>query len=333
MRNAEKTIRNAQCVMRNEIPNSLVPTSLVPSPSSIRIGTRASRLALWQAQFVADSLKKIFPNLEVELVKIHTTGDKILDAPLAKIGGKGLFTKELEIQMAAGKIDAAVHSLKDVPTELPTGFKISAITARQQPFDAFVSNRFATFNQLPTGSIVGTSSLRRAAQILSLRPDLTIKNLRGNVETRLAKLDAGDFDAIILAAAGLERLGHASRINELMTQLIPAAGQGALAIETRSDDEEIFSIMQRLNDESTCAAISIEREFLSEVGGSCQIPVGVFAQIIGGQVTVQALIASTDGKRVVKDSITAPQRQHIGTELARRLLENGGREILTTINA
>ena len=299
----------------------------------IKIGTRASRLALWQAEFVAAELRKFFPALEVELVHVHTTGDKILDAPLAKIGGKGLFTKELEFQLAAGAIDLAVHSLKDVPNALPEGFKLAAITRRAQPFDAFVSNHFPTFARLPIGSVVGTSSLRRAAQVLSLRPDLVIKNLRGNVETRLRKLDAGDFDAIILAAAGLERLGYSSRINELLTEIIPAAGQGALAIETRADDDETFSLVQKLNDTATSAAVAIEREFLAEVGGSCQIPVGVFAAIDGGQVHVRALIASTDGQHVVRASEVASLGEiDLGKKIAARLLKAGGRGILNAIS-
>ena len=256
-----------------------------------------------------------------------------MDAPLAKIGGKGLFTKELELQLAAGAIDLAVHSLKDVPTELPEGFQIAAITKRAQPFDAFISNKFSTFKALPKNSIVGTSSLRRAAQILSLRPDLQIKNLRGNVETRLRKLDAGEFDAIILAAAGLERLGYSSRIGEILTEIIPAAGQGALAIETRADDKEIFSYVQKLNDANTCAAVKVEREFLTEVGGSCQIPVGVFAEIDGGQLNVRALIASIDGRKIIRDSETAPPNQiGLGKKLAARLLKNGGRDILNAIS-
>ena len=297
---------------------------------SLKIGTRASRLALWQAEFVAARLKEFFPTLAIEPVKVHTTGDKILDAPLAKIGGKGLFTKELELQLAAGAIDLAVHSLKDVPTELPDGLRIAAITKRAQPFDAFVSNRFPTFDALPTGASVGTSSLRRAAQVLSKRADLRIKNLRGNVETRLRKLDAGDFDAIILAAAGLERLGFASRIGALMTELIPAAGQGALAIETRAEDAETARLVQRLNDAETCAAVTVEREFLTEVGGSCQIPVGVFASVDGGQMTVRALIASADGQRVVKAEESAPlaELDGLGKKIAARLLNSGGREIL-----
>ena len=299
----------------------------------VKIGTRASRLALWQAKFVATELKKFFPALEVEFVKIHTTGDKILDTPLAKIGGKGLFTKEIEIQMARGEIDAAVHSLKDVPTELPADFRIAAITRREQPFDAFVSNKFSSFAELPFGAVIGTSSLRRAAQILALRPDLTIKNLRGNVETRLRKLDAGEFDAIILAAAGLERLGYSARIGELLTAIIPAAGQGALAIEIRDGDEKISRIMQWLNDAETCAAIEVEREFLREVGGSCQIPVGVFASIVGGNLSVRAVIASPDGKNIVTDSKTAPlEKIHgLGKNFAHHLLERGGKKILDAL--
>ncbi len=299
----------------------------------IRIGTRASRLALWQAEFVAAELKKFFPALEVELIKVSTTGDKILDAPLAKIGGKGLFTKELESQLASGSIDLAVHSLKDVPTELPKNFQIAAITKRAQPFDAFVSNNFQTFASLPENAIVGTSSLRRAAQILSLRPDLQIKNLRGNVETRLKKLDAGDFDAIILAAAGLERLGYSSRIAELLTEIIPAAGQGALAIETRADDKKILPYVQRLNDIETCAAIEVEREFLTEVGGSCQIPVGVFATLDDKQIKVRAIISSVDGKKFVREVEVAPLENiyGLGKKLAARLLNNGGKEILHDI--
>ena len=297
----------------------------------IKIGTRASKLALWQAEFVATELKKFFPELKIELIKIKTTGDKILDAPLAKIGGKGLFTKELELQLASGAIDLAVHSLKDVPTELPESFRIAAITRRTQPFDAFVSNKFPTFDALPKNSVVGTSSLRRAAQILALRPDLQVKNLRGNVETRLKKLDAGEFDAIILAAAGLERLGCSSRIGELLTELIPAAGQGALAIETRADDNETFQLVQKLNDAETCAAVTVEREFLREVGGSCQIPVGVFAQVDGGQMIVRALIASTGGEKVVSEKWEVRREQDLGKKIAAQLLNSGGREILNKL--
>lgn len=301
----------------------------------IKIGTRASRLALWQAEFVASELKKIFPALEVELIHVHTTGDKILDAPLAKIGGKGLFTKELELQLARGEIDLAVHSLKDVPTDLPAGFKIAAVTRREQPFDAFVSEKFSAFDELPEGSIVGTSSLRRSAQLLKLRPDLRIKNLRGNVDTRLKKLDAGEFDAIILAATGLERLGYAARIRQLLTKIIPAAGQGALAIEVRSNDAEVAKLVRPLNDEETFSATAVEREFLREVGGSCQVPVGVFAKIDGGRLTVRALISSLDGKKFVAETLEVPVSEidGLGKILARTLLDDGGREILAEMQA
>ncbi|MBR4383896.1 MAG: hydroxymethylbilane synthase [Selenomonadaceae bacterium] len=301
----------------------------------IKIGTRSSRLALWQAEFVATRLKKFFPALEVELVHVHTTGDKILDAPLAKIGGKGLFTKELELQLARGEIDLAVHSLKDVPTDLPEGFQIAAITRRAQPFDAFVSGKFSSFAELPNGAIVGTSSLRRAAQLLNLRPDLQIKNLRGNVETRLKKLDAGEFDAIILAAAGLERLGHSARIRELLPEIIPAAGQGALAIEIRTGDEKISELVGVLNDAETFSATSVEREFLREVGGSCQIPVGVFAQVENNRLNVRALISSIDGQRVVKNSVTVPltEIEGLGKTLAIKLLAAGGKKILDELQA
>ena len=286
----------------------------------IRIGTRASRLALWQANFVAQKLSENFP---VELVKIQTTGDKILDAPLTKIGGKGLFTKEIENALAAGKIDLAVHSLKDVPSELPAGFEIAAITQRENPFDAFVSNKFNSLAEIPSGGVIGTSSLRRAAQILNLRPDLKIENLRGNVDTRLKKLDAGNFDAVILAAAGLERLGYGSRIREILTEIIPAAGQGALAIEIRAGDEKIRAAVKVLHDEKTSAAVKIERDFLRKIGGGCQIPVGVFAEV-GEKISVRSVIASVDGKKILRDSAENID----GETFAEKMLAAGGQKIL-----
>ena len=297
----------------------------------IKIGTRGSKLALWQAEFVAEKLRE--KNFEVELIKIQTTGDKILDAPLAKIGGKGLFTKEIENQLAEKKIDLAVHSLKDVPTELPKKFKIAAITRREKPFDAFVSEKFSSLETLPKNSVVGTSSLRRAAQILKLRPDLQIKNLRGNVETRLKKLSAGDFDAIILAQAGLERLGYQSEIKQILTEIIPAAGQGALAIEIRDGDEEIFSAIKFLNDAETSTAIKIERDFLQEVGGSCQIPVGIFAEVAEEKISARAIISSLDGKNFVEDFQTASIKnlETFGKNFAKNLLDKGGRKILAEI--
>lgn len=291
---------------------------------NIKIGTRASKLALWQSEFVAAEMQKNFPALKIELVKIQTTGDKILDSPLSKIGGKGLFTKEIENALAENKIDLAVHSLKDVPNELPANFKIAAITKRAQPFDAFVSNKFSKIEDLPNGAIIGTSSLRRAAQILNLYPHLKIENLRGNVDTRLKKLDAGNFDAIILAAAGLERLGYGGRINQILTEIIPAAGQGALAVEIRKDDFEVAEIVKILNDEKTFAAAKLERDFLKVIGGSCQIPVGIFAEVQENKITARAVVASIDGKNIIRD--TAENID--GATFAEKILNNGGREIL-----
>lgn len=293
----------------------------------IKIGTRASKLALWQSEFIAAELQKKYPALKIELVKIQTTGDKILDSPLAKIGGKGLFTKEIENALAENKIDMAVHSLKDVPNELPANFKIAAITKRAQPFDAFVSNNFSKIEELPKGAVVGTSSLRRAAQILNLYPNLKIENLRGNVDTRLKKLDAGNFDAIILAAAGLERLGYSGRIKQILTEIIPAAGQGALAIEIRADNIEVEDAVKFLNDEKTFQATKIERDFLKVIGGSCQIPVGIFAEVDENKISARAVVASIDGKKIIRD--TAENID--GATFAEKILNNGGREILREI--
>ncbi len=287
----------------------------------IKIGTRASRLALWQANFVAQKLSENFP---VEIVKIQTTGDKILDAPLAKIGGKGLFTKEIEVALAVGKIDLAVHSLKDVPSELPAGFEIAAVTQRENPFDAFVSNKFSSLEEIPSGGVVGTSSLRRAAQILNLRPDLKIENLRGNVDTRLKKLDAGNFDAVILAAAGLERLGYGARIRKILTEIIPAAGQGALAVEIRAGDSEIRDAVQILHDGKTFAAVKFERDFLKKIGGGCQIPVGVFAEADAEKISARAVIASADGKKILRDSTETLD----GESFAEKMLAAGGQKIM-----
>ena len=296
----------------------------------IRIGTRASKLALWQAEFVASEIKKGHLNLEVELIKIQTTGDKILDSPLAKIGGKGLFTKEIENALTENEIDLAVHSLKDVPNELPPNFKIAAVTKRANPFDAFLSNKFSAIEKMPKGAVIGTSSLRRSAQILSFFPNLKVENLRGNVDTRLKKLDAGNFDAIILAAAGLERLGYGERINQILTEIIPAAGQGALAVEIRADDFETAEIVKFLNDEQTFQSTKIERDFLKVIGGSCQIPVGIFADILEDKIYARAVIASIDGKKIVKDFSIAPLEkiETFGKDLAEKILNSGGLEIL-----
>ena len=298
----------------------------------IVIGTRSSKLALWQADYVADCLQKKYPRLRVEKKLMTTKGDKILDAPLAKIGGKGLFTKELEMAMLAGEIDLAVHSLKDMPTEVPEGLVISAVTKRLDAGDALVSGKFQSLRELPLGAKVGTSSLRRKAQLLHVRPDLEIRDLRGNVNTRLKKLDEEDFDAIVLAVAGLKRLSFAHRITEILPKdiLLPAVGQGALAIEAREDDGSVREMIAFLNDEGTVNCARAERAFLAKVEGGCQVPVGVYATANGEELCVEAVIASLDGKRLYRDAMhgSCKDAKEIGTALAEKLLEAGGREIL-----
>ena len=276
---------------------------------TITIGTRASKLALWQANYVAEAIKKEHPSCCVELRELTTKGDRILDAPLAKIGGKGLFTKELEQAMLDDAVDLAVHSLKDMPTEVPDGLVIGAITTRLDPGDAFVSAHYAAVEDLPVGARVGTSSLRRRAQLLAVRPDLTICDLRGNVNTRLAKLDAGEFDAIVL-------------------------GQGALAIECRAGDAAILSAIEFLRDAGMTTAAQAERAFLRRVEGGCQIPVGVYAEVdANGQISIDAMIASVDGQRICRSNAhgAGEQAEALGTALAEELLDAGGREILKEI--
>ncbi len=302
---------------------------------SVIIGTRGSKLALWQANYIADCLRAHYRELTVTLKQITTTGDKILDVPLAKIGGKGLFTKELENEMLAETIDLAVHSLKDMPTDLPEGLTLAAITKRVAAGDAVVSNHFASLKDLPQGARVGTSSLRRKAQLLAYRPDLQISDLRGNVDTRLKKLDDGEFDAIVLAAAGLKRLGWENRITEILEPEIclPAVGQGALAIETRAKDEEMLALLAFLNDEPTRVATTAERAFLRTVEGGCQVPVGVHGTIANGTLQVEALIASLDGKTVVRDTVRGAccDAEKLGVQLAEHLLARGGREIMVSV--
>lgn len=305
------------------------------SSGTITIGTRASKLALWQAEYIAAEIEK-HHGCRVELRKMTTKGDRILDAPLAKIGGKGLFTKELEQAMLAGEIDLAVHSLKDMPTEVPEGLVIGAITQRLDAGDAFVSVHYRSMEDLPQGARVGTSSLRRRAQLLAVRPDLTILDLRGNVNTRLAKLDAGEFDAIVLAAAGLKRLGLGERIRTILPRamILPAVGQGALAIECRADDGRIQEMIDFLRDTEMTVAATAERAFLRRVEGGCQIPVGVYAEVGEGNVLhVEAMIASIDGMRVCRSrSMGMPaEAEKIGIALAEELLDVGGREILKEI--
>ena len=296
------------------------------------IGTRSSRLALWQAGYIARRLREKHPSLIVEEKRMTTKGDRILDAPLAKIGGKGLFTKELETAMLAGEIDIAVHSLKDMPTEVPEGLVITAITERYDPGDAVVSPRYQTLAALPPGARVGTSSLRRRAQLLAARPDLTLFDLRGNVNTRLEKLDAGEYDAVILAVAGLKRLGFGDRITEVLPRALclPAVGQGALAIEARRGDHEVRKLVDFLRDEAMTDCAAAERAFLETVEGGCQVPVGVYAAVDGDQLSVEAVIASLDGRQRFRDTRTGPRREakELGRELANVLLDAGGIEIL-----
>ncbi len=299
---------------------------------TIVIGTRSSKLALWQADYVEAKLRERYPELPVVQKRMTTKGDRVLDAPLAKIGGKGLFTKELEQAMLAGEIDLAVHSLKDMPTELPEGLVLAAVTERFDPGDAVVSPRYQTLANLPQGAKVGTSSLRRRAQLLAKRPDLEIVSLRGNVNTRLKKLEEENFDAIILAVAGLKRLGFHDRITEVLPREIclPAVGQGALAIEARADDEATLSLIAFLDDAATRAAARAERAFLARVEGGCQVPVGVYAEAADEALEMEAVIASIDGERLYrkKKAGSALDAEKIGRALAEELLAMGGKEIL-----
>ncbi len=303
--------------------------------ANLIIGTRQSLLALWQSNHIASLLRRQYPDCQVTLKKIVTKGDRILDVPLAQIGGKGLFTKEIETELLDGTIDLAVHSLKDMPTVLPEGLCLTAITTRANVGDAFVSNKYASFSQLPQGAVLGTSSLRRKAQLLAVRPDLRIVDLRGNVDTRLRKLDEGQMDAIILAAAGLERLGHADRIKEIIppSVCLPAVGQGALAIECRSDNQEVREMLAFLNDLPTRQATDAERAFLGLIEGGCQVPIGVHAEVNAGTVAIEAVIASLDGSTVLRSNIAGPAADaaELGRQLGHRMLTEGGEQILADI--
>lgn len=301
----------------------------------IRIGTRQSALAVWQAKHVGELLQRIYPKLQVELVHFDTKGDRILEKPLAAIGGKGLFTAELETAMHERTIDIAVHSLKDMPTDLPEGLVLGAITKREDPCDALVSPTYKTLDKLPQGAIVGTSSLRRQAQLLHMRPDLQIQTLRGNVQTRLRKLEEDHLDAIILASAGLKRLGLADRMTQRLTpeEMIPAVGQGALAVECRSDDEEMLGILQHIHDEKTYYAVEGERSFLRQLQGGCQVPIGVHGTVVDNQLTLKAIIASLDGKTVYEGELSGPcaKATLLGKHLAMALYNEGGKDIIDAL--
>ncbi|OZB86425.1 MAG: hydroxymethylbilane synthase, partial [Thiotrichales bacterium 12-47-6] len=291
------------------------------------IATRKSPLAMWQAEFVKTQLMQQHPQLAIELVGMSTQGDVLLDVPLAKIGGKGLFIKELEEQMLAGNAQLAVHSMKDLPAVLPEGFAIGAVMARHNPLDAFVSNTYASLDELPQGAIVGTSSLRRKSQLLAVRPDLQLHDLRGNIHTRMRKLDEGQYDAIILAAAGLERMGLPERIRSIIAAevCLPAVAQGALAIEVLANDSSTQGFVDCLNDESTLACVRAERAMNAALEGGCQVPIGSYAIWQGEQVWLRGLVASLDGKTIIRGERkgSAADAQAMGEDLAQELLANG----------
>ena len=301
----------------------------------IRIATRKSPLALWQAEYVAAELERRFPEISAELVKMVTRGDKILDAPLAKIGGKGLFVKELEQGMLEGTADIAVHSMKDVPVEFPEGLHLAAILKREDPTDAFVANHYASLDDLPADARIGTSSLRRQCQIKERFPQAEILSLRGNVNTRLAKLDAGDYDAIILASAGLIRLGMADRIKQPLDTAIslPAIGQGAIGIECRSGDAEINRILSALHDTETGICVTAERAMNRRLNGGCQVPIAGFAEIKGGELFMRGLVGNPDGSVLYRSERAGSleQAEAIGQLIAEDLLTQGADAILQAL--
>ncbi|HKK04663.1 MAG TPA: hydroxymethylbilane synthase [Gammaproteobacteria bacterium] len=307
------------------------------SQQTLRIATRKSPLALWQAEFVAARLRELHPDLAVELVKMSTQGDKILDTPLAKVGGKGLFVKELEQGLLDGTADIAVHSMKDVPVEFPDGLHLPVICPREDPRDAFVSNTIETFEALPPGARVGTSSLRRQCQLRALRPDLTILDLRGNVGTRLDKLDRGDYDAIILAAAGLKRLGLSERVREHLAPdvCLPAIGQGAVGIECRRNDPRVNGLLDPLNDRTTAIRVRAERAMNTRLHGGCQVPIAGYAEIEHGVILLKGLVGRPDGTEVVRGVISGrpEDADELGTVLAEDLLSRGAGTILEEVYA
>ncbi len=301
----------------------------------VRIATRKSALALWQAEFVKAELERFHPHVEVELVTMTTKGDIILDTPLAKVGGKGLFVKELEQAMLEGRADIAVHSMKDVPVDFPVGLELHTICEREDPRDAFVSNQYQDIDSLPAGAVVGTSSLRRQCQLKARRPDLDIRDLRGNVNTRLAKLDDGQYDAIILAAAGLIRLEMNDRIRSFISaeESLPANGQGAVGIECRSDDDVIKALLAPLEHNETRIRVDAERAMNRRLQGGCQVPIGAYAIVENEQVYLRGLVGSLDGQQILRAESSAPiaQAQQLGVALAEDLLSQGADEILAKV--
>jgi hydroxymethylbilane synthase len=300
----------------------------------IRIGTRGSALAVWQAEWVRSQLLALYPDHEVELVRIKTTGDKITDVPLAQVGGKGLFVKEIETALLEGRVDLAVHSMKDMPAEIPPGLCIGAIPEREDPSDVLISRNGHSFRHLPKGAHVGSSSLRRGAQVRHLRPDMNVRPLRGNLDTRIRKLKTESLDAIIVAAAGVRRLGLEDHITEYLpeTIMLPAIGQGALSIETR-EDEKSRRLVAPMDHQETRLAVESERAFLSRLEGGCQVPIAAKAKVHGDRIELNGLVAEVDGSVLLREKIAGPVNEHkaLGKELANRLLEKGGADILKKI--
>lgn len=304
-------------------------------PRTIRIATRKSALALWQAEYVKTRLEAFHPNINVELVPMVSRGDKLLDSPLAKIGGKGLFVKELETALLENEADIAVHSMKDVPMDFPEGLGLYCICEREDPRDALVSNKYNSIDELPEGAIVGTSSLRRQAQLLTYRPDLTIHFLRGNVNTRLAKLDANEYDGIILAAAGLIRLELANRIRSYIPveMSLPAVGQGAVGIEARTTDTELHELLKPLHHQQTALCVTTERAMNKHLNGGCQVPIAGYALLNNDQLYLRGLVAQPDGQKVLTAEFSAPisQAVQLGIKTAETLLSLGANDILKAI--
>lgn len=302
----------------------------------IIVGSRRSRLALTQTNQVIDQLKALSPGTEFEVKEIVTKGDRILDVTLSKVGGKGLFVKEIEQALFDGEIDMAVHSMKDMPAELPEGLSIGAVPEREDHRDALISNGHVKFHELPAGSVIGTSSLRRSAQILAARPDLEIKWIRGNIDTRLTKLQNEEYDAIILAAAGLARMGwSADTVTEFLSEelSVSAVGQGALAIECRTDDSELLALLDQFTCQNTKRTVAAERAFLSAVEGGCQVPVAGFAITEGDTLSLTALVASPDGKTILKETVSGTDAEQVGLEAAQRLKERGALELIKAARA
>ena len=301
----------------------------------LRIGTRKSKLALWQTEFIAKKIKENFSDIEIEIIKITTKGDKILDVPLARIGGKGLFVKEIEDALLNNRIDLAVHSLKDVPTYFPEELGLGAITEREDPRDCLVSIKYKSLEDLPEGATVGTSSLRRKSQLLKLRPDLKIKDLRGNVDTRLRKLENGEYDAIVLAYAGLKRLGLGDRATYIFPpeKFIPAVAQGFLGIEIRLKDEKTLNIVKKINHIESYIRAEAERSFLKKLEGGCQVPLGCYSEISGENLKLIGFISDLKGERFLRDTVEGKKEEYreLGEKLAENLLKKGGEEILKEI--